>query len=72
MFSLQELHVQKLLDEYPIEPLASMPKLAKIEGKHKGNVVGLKGKFLIYQNGGLKAINLQRVPGRTIQMLDIR
>ena len=58
----------KILNDYPLKtPLASMPKPTKIEGQHKGKVIGLKGKFLIYENGGLKAINLQRVPGRFLQ-----
>ena len=57
----------KMLDEYPLKtPLTSMPKPTRIEGRHKGKVIGIKGKFLIYQNGGLKAINLQKVPGRFI------
>jgi len=60
----------KFLEEYPLKiPLASMPKLTKIEGRHKGKVIGMKGKFLIYENGGLKAINLQKVPGRFIEVL---
>lgn len=57
----------KVLDEYPLEePLARMPKLTRIEGQHSGRVIGLKGKFLIYENGSLNAINLQRLPGRFI------
>ncbi len=60
----------KILDDYPMKtPLASMPKPTRIEGQHKGKVIGLKGKFLIYENGGVKAINLQRVPGRFISTL---
>lgn len=58
----------KFLDDYPLKTqLASMPKLVRIEGRHKGRVIGLKGKFLIYENGGVKAINLQRIPGRYLQ-----
>ena len=57
----------KYLNEYPLKtPLASMPKPTRIEGHHKGKVLGLKGKFLVYENDGLKAINLQKVAGRFI------
>ena len=60
----------KFLNEYPLEtPLSSMPRPTRIEGQHKGRVLGLKGKFLIYENGSLKAINLQKVPGRFISVM---
>ena len=55
------------MEGYPLEtPLAGMPRLAKVEGRHRGQVIGVKGKFIIYRNGGLKALNLQNVPGRFI------
>ena len=55
----------RFLEGYPISmPLDRMPKLANIGGRHRGRVIGKKGKFLIYQNGGLNALNLQNMPGR--------
>jgi hypothetical protein len=52
---------------YPIElPLASVPKLEDSFGKHKGRFVGIKGRYAIYESGGLRALNLSYLPARYI------
>lgn len=58
------------LEDYPIsQPLRSKPRLRKTEGLHKGKVIGIKGKFLIYDANGLNALKLPEVPGRYIHFL---
>ncbi|HEX7392448.1 MAG TPA: DUF2797 domain-containing protein [Thermoplasmata archaeon] len=55
----------KWLDGYPIElPLKRIPKLRQSPGKHKGEYVGVKGKWVIYEDDGLKALNLSDFPSR--------
>jgi hypothetical protein len=50
---------------YPIElPLPTEPKLQDSFGKHKGKLVGIKGKWAIYESDGLKALNLSYLPSR--------
>jgi len=57
----------KWLEGYPITlPLKEMPREVKVAGKHLGKAIGIKGKFMVYENEGLKAVNLQRLPGRFI------
>jgi len=59
---LESLH---WLDGYPLElPLAQVPKLQESWGKHKGRLVGIKGKWLILESDGLKALNLSDFPAR--------
>jgi hypothetical protein len=53
------------LDGYPIElPLESVPRLQESFGKHKGRLVGVKGKWAIYESHGLRALNLSHLPAR--------
>lgn len=53
------------LDEYPLDlPLRTAPKLEDSWGRHKGELVGIKGKWLIYESDGLKALNLSDFPAR--------
>ncbi len=53
------------LDGYPIElPLESVPRLQETFGRHKGRFVGVKGKWAIYESGGLRALNLSYLPAR--------
>lgn len=50
---------------YPISlPLAKEPKLEDSWGKHKGRLVGVKGKWAIYESDGLRALNLSNLPAR--------
>lgn len=53
------------LDGYPLRlPLPSVPVLQDTQGVHFGRLVGVKGKWLVYESGGLKALNLSDLPGR--------
>jgi len=53
------------LDKYPVElPLRDAPKLVDPWGSHKGDLVGIKGRWLIFESEGLKALNLADVPAR--------
>ncbi|MBN1678410.1 MAG: DUF2797 domain-containing protein [Candidatus Thermoplasmatota archaeon] len=53
------------LRDYPIElPLAEVPRLEQSWGEHSGEYVGIKGKWVIFDDRGLKALNLSDFPGR--------
>lgn len=55
------------LTDYPIgQPLTAAPKLQQASGEHSGSYIGVKGKWLIYDSGGLKALNLSDLPGRFV------
>jgi len=58
----EELH---WLDRYPVElPLRDSPRLVDLWGSHRGDFVGIKGRWLIFESDGLKALNLADVPAR--------
>lgn len=66
-FNIEKMELE-FLDKYPIYlPLRSKPRLRKTEYLHKGRVIGIKGKFLIYEANGLNALKLQEIPGRFIR-----
>jgi len=53
------------LEGYPIDlPLRHVPRLQDPWGLHKGELVGIKGKWMIYNDGGLKALNLSALEAR--------
>ncbi|HDP96656.1 MAG TPA: DUF2797 domain-containing protein [Euryarchaeota archaeon] len=53
------------LDDYPLEePLGSVPRLAESWGMHSGRLIGIKGKFLVYESDRIQALNLFDVPAR--------
>jgi len=55
------------LKSYPIElPLDAKPKLRETQGRHRGEAVGVKGRWLIYRAGGLNALNLADIPSRFV------
>lgn len=55
----------KLLSDYPLDlPLRSAPALQGTAGMHMGRLLGVKGKWLVYDSGELKALNLSDLPGR--------
>ncbi len=63
----------KFLEDYPIgQPLKEMPRELRVAGEHRGKALGVKGKFLIYDDDGLKALNLQKMPGRFIKPFEER
>lgn len=58
------------LDRYPIElPLAAPPRLQETPGRHKGEFVGIKGKWLVYDDSGLRAVSLPDLPSRYMSRL---
>jgi hypothetical protein len=62
-----QLEVAELrwLDRYPIElPLRASPKLQETPGRHRGEFVGIKGKWMIYENEGVRALSLADLPSR--------
>lgn len=55
----------KWLKGYPIDlPLKGTPKLMESWGSHKGDLVGIKGKWLVFESDGLKALSLADLPAR--------
>lgn len=53
------------LEGYPIElPLREVPRLEEAWGRHGGEVVGIKGRWIIFESSGLKALNLPDLSGR--------
>ncbi|MCJ2532308.1 MAG: DUF2797 domain-containing protein [Candidatus Thermoplasmatota archaeon] len=63
------LKVEELrwVDGYPIDlPLDRPPQLRDTAGRHRGKLVGMKGKWLVYDSGSINALNLWDVPSRFI------
>lgn len=59
------------MDGYPLEiPVKERVLETPVEGIHKGEVVGLKGRLAIYRDGRLMALNMNQVVGRTISMVE--
>jgi hypothetical protein len=55
------------LDGYPIDlPLDSPPQLRDTAGRHRGRLLGIKGKWMVYDSGRVSALNLSDVPSRFI------
>lgn len=55
------------LDSYPIDlPLEAPPKLVETSGFHRGERVGIKGRWLIFESNGLKALDMSDLPSRFI------
>ena len=53
------------LDDYPLRrPLPEAPVLQDTAGVHIGRFIGVKGKWLVYDSRGLKALNLSDLPAR--------
>ncbi len=50
---------------YPVElPLHDAPRLVESWGSHKGGLVGMKGRWLIFESDGIKALNLHDITSR--------
>ncbi|HSV42331.1 MAG TPA: DUF2797 domain-containing protein [Methanomassiliicoccales archaeon] len=63
------------VDAYPLASLAGRKVcLAETVGAHRGRVLGLKGKFLLYENGpnDVKALDLSDLPGRYLSLIPKR
>lgn len=57
----------ELLDSYPLEePLSEVPKYVESWGVHAGELIGIKGKLLIYKTDKLSALKLSDLPSRFI------
>ncbi|MFO7791753.1 MAG: DUF2797 domain-containing protein [Candidatus Saliniplasma sp.] len=57
------------LNDYPISlPLRAVPRYRPTPGLHRGQMVGIKGEFLIYENNGLQALNLMDLLGRRMKV----
>jgi hypothetical protein len=55
------------LEDYPIAlPLESAPHLKDTAGTHSGELIGIKGKWLIYDSGEVSALNLSDIPSRYV------
>jgi hypothetical protein len=58
------------LNDYPLlEPLPSIPKRFKGE-RVKGSVLGFKGSYMFFRQGGIWAYRLAEVPGRILHTSD--
>ncbi|MFH0816421.1 MAG: DUF2797 domain-containing protein [Methanobacteriota archaeon] len=57
------------LDKYPLaQPLASAPRLRQTIGPHEGKVIGIKGRYVVYENDGLNALDLSDLPARVVKI----
>lgn len=55
------------LEGHPlVVPLKGEPALRETLGPHSGRVLGMKGRYLVYENGGL-TLDLQDLPSRTMR-----
>ena len=58
------------LADYPIDlPLDVVPHLCSIVGVHSGEVVGLKGKFLVYRDAGDEELRALQMPALGARVL---
>ena len=62
IFGLQPSPLQTL--EYPLEPLDQRPEMVDVPGKHVGEYIGSKGRFLLYTDGTPKAMKVKEMEGR--------
>jgi len=54
---------------YPLElPLRRTPRLQTTPGVHRGRLLGVKGKWLVYESEELKALNLSDLPARHLSL----
>lgn len=59
----------RFLSDYPISlPLRAVPRARATPGVHRGEMVGIKGSFLIYENNGLQALDLSDLVGRKMKV----
>ncbi len=59
----------RFLKGYPLsEPLRAVPRLRPTSGIHRGVMVGIKGRYLIYNSSGLQVLDLSGLPGRMMMI----
>jgi hypothetical protein len=59
----------EMLDQYPLTAVdLSQAQFAEVPNRHRGEVLGCKGKFLFYQlrDGGVRLLDMASVPSRFI------
>ncbi|MEM3851901.1 MAG: DUF2797 domain-containing protein [Methanomassiliicoccales archaeon] len=57
----------RFLENYPITlPIRERISPVSIEGMHEGEVLGIKGRFLLYRHAGVRAINMPVLSGRFV------
>lgn len=62
-----EVEELRWLEGYPLElPLRQVPRLQETRGRHKGSFLGIKGKWMVYESGDVRALNLSDLPARHI------
>lgn len=58
------------LDGYPLEqPLSEKPSYVELASIHEGRVVGVKGRFVVYEKEGLRAMSLSALTSRRLTLL---
>jgi hypothetical protein len=61
----------QLLDRYPMPAMdLSKATFAEVPGRHRGEVLGCKGKFLFYglRDGSIRLLDMSSVPSRFITL----
>jgi hypothetical protein len=61
----------QLLDHYPLPELdLSKATFAEVPGRHRGDVLGCKGKFLFYKlrDGSVRLLDMSSVPSRFVTL----
>jgi hypothetical protein len=62
-----EFGTLEFLAGYPLEqPLQSRPQLQATEGVHRGRFIGVKGKWLVYESRGLRALSMPDLVARYV------
>lgn len=57
----------EFLSGYPLEqPLPGVPLLQLTEGVHRGRFIGVKGKWLVYESRGLRALSMPDLVARFV------
>ncbi len=61
----------QLLDRYPLVPFElSRGTFSEVPGRHRGEVLGCKGRFLFYRlrNGAIRVLDMSSVPSRFVTL----
>ncbi len=65
---LKDIPELEFLEGYPIElPLRRVPVLRPSALRHVGRVIGVKGRYLVYESSGIYAVDIRDLLGRTIK-----
>jgi hypothetical protein len=62
------------LDDYPINARPrSLPRAVRVEGPHRGEVMGIKGRYMLFRDrtgGAPSLLDLSDLPTRSVRVLD--